>query len=163
MTAGSHAEEKPPPARSRTMADLSLTPGRFALVLATCIFVANPEVVLGARTFFFRDFAFFGYPLAHYHRESFWRGEIPFWNPLNNCGLPFMAQWNTLVFYPFSIIYVLLPLPWGLNVFCLAHWIFSALAMYSLARRWDLHPYAACFAGLAYACNGLALHCLMWP
>ena len=65
-----------------------LTHGRFAFILAACIFAAYPEVLLGMQTFFFRDFGFFGYPLAYHYRESFWRGEIPLWNPLNNGGLP---------------------------------------------------------------------------
>src|SRR5437773_7880442 len=50
---------------------------KFALILTACLFVSYPEVVLGVKTFFFRDYGFFGYPLAFYHRESFWRGEIP--------------------------------------------------------------------------------------
>src|SRR5438552_18724169 len=62
-------------------------PGQFCLILGACIFAAYPEVILGVRTFFFRDFGFFGYPLAFHHRESIWHGEIPLWNPLNNCVL----------------------------------------------------------------------------
>src|SRR5712664_4463913 len=58
-----------------------------AVILATSIFAAYPEVILGMATFFFRDFGYFAYPLAFHHRESFWRGEVPLWNPLNNCGL----------------------------------------------------------------------------
>src|ERR1043165_1600057 len=73
-----------------------VTAARFALILAAGIFAAYPDVLLGMRTFFFRDFGYFGYPLAFHHRESFWHGEIPLWNPLNNFGLPFLAQWNTL-------------------------------------------------------------------
>src|SRR6266699_6849225 len=111
------------------------TPGRFALILAACIFAAYPEVVLGVRTFFFRDFGFFGYPLAFHHRESFWRGELPLWNPLSNCGLPFLAQWNTLTLYPGSIFYLLFPLSWSLGVFCLAHLFLAGLGMYRLAFR----------------------------
>src|SRR5207253_8580621 len=59
--------------------------------------------------------------LAFHHRESFWRGEVPLWNPLNDCGVPFLAQWNTIVLYPGSLFYLLLPLSWSLGVFCLAH------------------------------------------
>ncbi len=92
------------------------TPGRFAIILALCIFAAYPGVLLGLETFYYRDFGFFGYPLAHYHRESFWHGEIPLWNPLSNCGLPFLAQWNTLVLYPGSLFYLLFPLSWSLDV-----------------------------------------------
>ncbi|MBI3417961.1 MAG: YfhO family protein [Verrucomicrobia bacterium] len=143
--------------------DELFTPGRFALVLLALLAAAYPDVVFQFQTFCFRDFGYFGYPLAHYHRESFWRGEIPLWNPLSNCGLPFLAQWNTLVLYPGSLIYLLLPLPWSLSAFCLAHLFWAGMAMYWLAHRWTGHRLAACVAGLAYAFNGLSLNCLMWP
>src|SRR5437762_7446827 len=139
------------------------TPGRFAVLLAVLIIIFFPDVVLGARTFIFRDYGLFGYPVAFYHRESFWRGEIPLWNPLNECGLPFLAQWNTLVLYPGSLFYLLLPLSWALGVFCLAHLFLAGLGMYCLARRWTRSRLAASVAGLAFSFNGFALNCLMWP
>src|SRR5262245_8628997 len=79
---------------------LRLTPGLFGLLLGLLIFAAYPEVVLGTHSFFYRDYAQFGYPLAFHLKESFWQGELPLWNPFNNCGLPFLAQWNTMVLYP---------------------------------------------------------------
>src|SRR5229473_779115 len=102
---------------------------------------------------------FFGYPLAHYHRESFWRGEIPLWNPYNNCGLPFLAQWNTLVLYPGSLFYLLFPLSWSLGVFCLIHQFLAGLGMYFLCRRWTTSQLAATVAGVAFAFNGFTLGC----
>ena len=135
---------------------------RFALVLAIVVFACFAPVILGFQSFVYRDFGLFQHPLAHYSRESFWRGEIPLWNPFNNCGLPFMAQWNTLVFYPPTIIYLLLPTPWSLCLFCLLHLYFGGLGMFFLARRWTESNFAAAFAGTVFAFNGLALHCLMW-
>src|SRR6266516_1707989 len=82
--------------RHELAADRWLTPGRFSVILAILIFAAYPDVVLGIRTFGFRDFIIFGHPVAFYMRESFWRAEVPLWNPLNNCRIPFLAQWNTL-------------------------------------------------------------------
>src|SRR5688572_17948242 len=88
------------------------TPARFALLSACLIAACFPGVIAGRDTFFFRDFAIFSYPLAAYHKAALAQGEIPLWNPYSNCGLPFLAQWNTMVLYPFSIIYLLLPLTW---------------------------------------------------
>jgi len=68
------------------------TPGRFALLLGLFIFASFPQVLLGLEAFVVRDFGFFAYPLAHFQRECFWRGELPLWNPFNNCGVPFLAQ-----------------------------------------------------------------------
>lgn len=140
-----------------------LTTGRFSLLLALFSFVMFSEVWLGARTFFVRDFGIFSYPLAHHFRESFWRGEIPLWNPLNNCGIPFLAQWNTMACYPFSIFYLLLPLSWALGVFCLLHQILAGAGMFALALRWTNHRLAAGLAGVAFAFNGMTLNCLIWP
>ncbi len=63
-----------------------LTGPRFALLLALLIFVQFPQVLLGLQTFVVRDYGFFAYPLAHFQQECFWRGELPSWNPYNNCG-----------------------------------------------------------------------------
>lgn len=136
---------------------------RFALLLAVAICICFAPVIFGFQSFFYRDFGLFGHPLAQYFRDSFWRGEIPLWNPLNNCGLPFMAQWNTMVFYPPSLIYLLLPMPWSLCLFCLLHLYFGGLGMYFLARRWTKSNFAAAFGGIVFAFSGLSLHCLMWP
>src|ERR1017187_6865595 len=139
------------------------SPWQFGLLLALLIFAAFPQVILGLETFVARDFGFFVYPLAHFQRECFWRGEIPFWNPYNNCGVPFLAQWNTMPLYPPSLIYLTLPLEWSLSFFCLLHLWFAGLGMFFLARRWTGNSFAAAFAGTVFAFNGFTLNLLMWP
>lgn len=140
----------------------AFTPGRLALLIALFLFVLYPAVILGAQTFFYQDYGLFTYPNACYLRDSLWRGELPLWNPLNNCGVPFLAQWNTSVCYPLSLIFVLLPLPWALNVFGLGHLVLAGVGMYLLARRWTQNRLAASIAGLAFGLNGLMLNCLLW-
>ena len=147
----------------RATSDEWFTLPRLLMLLAAFIVVAFPTVVIGTDSFFYRDMGQFGYPLAKFHREAFWRGEVPLWNPLNNCGLPFLAQWNTLVLYPGSLIYLLLPLPWSMNWFMFAHMFLAGAGMYALARRWTNDRFAASVAGLVFAWNGLTLHVLMWP
>ena len=140
------------------------TPWRFALLLALLIFAAFPQVILGLETFVVRDYGFFAYPLAHFQQECFRHGELPLWDPYNNCGVPFLAQWNTMPLYPPTLIYLLLPLQWSLSFFCLLHLWLAGFGMYFLARRWTAgNSFAAAFAGVAFAFNGLTLNLLMWP
>jgi hypothetical protein len=139
------------------------TPARFGLLTACLIAACFPGVIAGRDTFFFRDFAIFSYPLAAYHKECFWQGTIPLWNPYNDCGLPFLAQWNTMVLYPLSLIYLLFPLSWSLPIFCLFHWWLGGYGMYRLARSWTGSNNAATLAGLAFLFNGVLLSCLKWP
>jgi uncharacterized membrane protein (DUF485 family) len=138
------------------------TPGRFAALLGLLISLTFLEVITGQQTFFYRDFGVFTYPVAHYQRECFWRGELPLWNPLNNCGVPFLAQWNTSVLYPLSLFYLLFPLSWSLGVFGLGHLFLAGMGMYFLARRWTGNQLAAAVAGVAFAFNGLSWHMLIW-
>jgi hypothetical protein len=131
--------------------------------LAALVFAAFPQVVLGLQTFVVRDFGFFVFPLAHYQRECFWHGQLPLWNPYNNCGVPFLAQWNTMPLYPPALIYLLFPLDWSLSFFSLLHLWWAGLGMYCLAHRWTGNRLAAAAAGLIFAFNGLSLNLLMWP
>jgi hypothetical protein len=146
-----------------TFAEKFFTPVRFGILLALLVFASFPQVVLGLETFVARDFGFFAYPLAHFQQDCFWRGEIPFWNPYNNCGVPFLAQWNTMPLYPPSLFYLLLPLKWSLGIFSLLHLWWAGFGMYFLARRWTGNDFAAAFAGIAFAFNGFTLNLIMWP
>jgi hypothetical protein len=156
--ARTHADDRP----SAAAGDV-FSPGRFALILAGLILLAFWRVILGLETFAVRDFGIFSYPVASFQRQCFWRGELPWWNPLNCCGLPFLAQFNTLALYPLALIYLVPPLTWGLPVFCLAHLFLGGLGMYYLATRWTGSSAAAALAGIVFAFNGLSLNFLMWP
>jgi hypothetical protein len=151
------------PNGSAAFAEKLFTPVRFGILLALLVLAAFPQVLLGLETFVARDFGFFVYPLAHFQRDCFWRGELPFWNPYNNCGVPFLAQWNTMPLYPPSLIYLMLPLNWSLSFFSLLHLWWAGLGANFLARRWTKNNFAAAFAGTAFAFNGFTLNLLMWP
>jgi len=152
------------------MSFTSILPGRpsfslwrFGLLLALLVVVAFPQVIFGAATFVARDFGFFAYPLAHFQKECIWHGELPFWDPYNNCGVPFLAQWNTMPLYPPALLYLALPLTWALSCFSLLHLWFGGLGMFLLARRWTGSATAGAFAGTVFAFNGFTTNLLMWP
>jgi hypothetical protein len=138
------------------------TPGRVVLLIGVLLFAQYPEVFLGTHSFFNHDFGLFTYPTVHYLRDCFLRGEIPLWNPLNDCGLPFLAQWNTSVCYPPAWFCVLLPLPWSLNMLCLGHLLLAGYSMYLLTFRWTGNRVASSVAAVGYALNGFTFNCLMW-
>src|SRR5215469_1568275 len=69
-----------------------ITSRHFALLLGALIIISWPGIFLGMQSFVFRDFGYFSLPLACHIKESFWRMELPLWNPLSNCGQPFLAE-----------------------------------------------------------------------
>jgi Bacterial membrane protein YfhO len=137
-------------------------PGRFGLLLALLFMVSFPQVISGLQAFCYYDAGQFGFPVAFFNRETWWHGEVPLWNPYNSCGIPFLAQWNTMALYPLSAFYLIFPLPWSYDVFCLGHLFLAGLGMYFLARRWTGNPLAAAVAGVVFAFNGLSWYSLMW-
>ena len=144
-------------------ADAAFNATRLILLLGLLMCVTFPDIVLGSHAFVYRDAGLFSYPLAYYSRQSIQQGQLPLWNPYSNCGIPFLAQWNTMVLYPFSLIYLLLPMPWSMNYFLLGHVLLAGVGMYFLARRWFGNRFAAMLAGLVFAWNGSSLDILMWP
>ncbi len=152
----------PPPTHAPPPA-VNLTRRGFAAIFAALLVAAYPTAIFGARTFFYRDFGVLAYPTVAFAREAFWHGTLPLWNPLSHCGVPFLAQWGTMPLYPGASIYLLLPLPWSLNCFCLAHLWLAGLGMYCLARDWTRHDLAAAVAAVAFAFNGVTQSCLLWP
>jgi len=139
------------------------SPHRFAAYLLLAFVVAFPGIWMGTETFFRSDYGVMAYPSAHYLRESLRAGELPLWNPLSNCGAPFLAQWGTMCLYPGSLFFVALPMPWALGVFCLLHLWLGGLGARALAERWTGNRFAAAVAGTAFAINGASLACITWP
>lgn len=151
------------PPDSSSAADAWFSAKGFSLALAALILISFFDVLVGGKTFFYRDYGVLGYPVLQYEHDSFWRGEIPLWNPLSNCGSPLLAQWGTMALYPFSLLYLVLPLPWSASFFSLAHLFLGGLGMFHLARRWTQNNFAASVGGFAFAFNGLMFSCLLWP
>ena len=120
-------------------------------------------VFSGTEAFTLRDFSMFGYPLAAYLQQSLFTGELPLWNPLNQSGMPFLAQWNTMVLYPPMLLAAMFPLAWSLSVFCILHQLLGGLGAWCLAHRFTNDRLAAALAGVAFVGNGLLQNCLMWP
>ena len=133
-------------------------------MLAALLAVTFWRVLFSGEAFFYRDYGFLGYPFVHFHRECFWSGDFfPLWNPYVNCGAPFLAQWNTQTLYPGSLIYLLLPLPWSLGFFCIAHLFLGGMGMRALAERWTGSRFGAAVAGVAFVFSGLVLGCIIYP
>ena len=136
---------------------------RVGLALLAAVVLAFPLVILGKRAWFYWDHGVLAYPFIYFQKAAWLNGEIPLWNPYSHAGVPFLAQWGPAVLYPFSLIFLLLPLPWSLGVFELSHLVLGGLGMYWLARQVVGNRFGAVLAGFGYVFNGLMLSGLTWP
>lgn len=67
---------------------------------------------------------------AHFVKEQLSSGNIPLWNPYYYCGHPFLANPETFVFYPSTLLFVALPLSWAFNIDTLLHLYLAAMGVY---------------------------------
>ena len=136
---------------------------RVLLIVLGLMVISFPDLFLAGRVFVYRDAGLFNYPTHYFFRDSILHGELPMWNPYNNCGIPFLAQWNVMALYPLSFLYALFPVPWSITFLSLAHLLIAAAGMYFLAHRWTQNRFGASIAAIAFAWNGITLHSTMWP
>jgi hypothetical protein len=88
---------------------------------------------------------------------EFARGRFPLWNPHTGLGQPHLANIQTGVFFPFSLLYVMFARPGVYDLVLASKLILCALLIYFLLRRWWLTWPSAAAASLIYAFGGYSL------
>ncbi|MCL5091058.1 MAG: YfhO family protein [Patescibacteria group bacterium] len=77
-------------------------------------------------------------------------GSLPFWNPYIMMGMPLLANLQAAVFYPFNILFFVLPHldAWSLYIFCQP--LLAGLFAYALGRSLQRSRLASLFLGTLY-------------
>lgn len=92
------------------------------------------------------------YPWRHFSIEELKKGNLPFWNPHNFSGNPQLANFQTGIFYPFNILYFVLPFNFVWTVLIMLQPILAGIFMYLfLSRGLNLLKFAAFLGGIAFA------------
>jgi hypothetical protein len=101
------------------------------------------------------------YDYQYFHRinyqKSLKNGQIPFWNPYQFAGYPAAANpqgYN--VFYPGSLIFLLMPVPQAMAWFLMLHIFLAMVGMFRLMRRFTGQA-AALAAALSFGLSGFFL------
>lgn len=101
------------------------------------------------------------FPWRHLVYESLTNGIIPFWNPYQNLGVPFMANPKTMVFYPLNLLFIFGEInAWNMLLFLQI--FLSMLFTYYLARDFKLNIFSSIFAALAYGLNSYMIGLLQF-
>src|SRR3990170_6142036 len=86
-------------------------------------------------------------------RQSFLAGTIPFWNPYNFSGTPFLAHPNINIFYPPNWLFIVLPQEYSFVYYLYLHVVIAGIAMYWLVRQFS-DQLGAITSGILYALGG---------
>jgi hypothetical protein len=103
-------------------------------------------VLFGGQSLYFRDTGSFYYPQAWVTANALKSGEIPLWEPNIGLGYPFQADPHSVVFYPLTLLLLLLPWPRAYNAFVAVHVPLAGCFLYLLLRRWRCSPPASALA-----------------
>src|SRR5712692_8060117 len=103
------------------------------------------------------DLRYYHMPLAEFMAKSFRQGHLPLWDPYTYCGWPVYAELTTQLFYPPTVIAVLISnlagghhLLYVLELQLVAHVFLGGILAYLLARRLGAGPAAALIGASLY-------------
>jgi hypothetical protein len=108
-------------------------------------------VLFGGLQFAFRDSAHFYYPLYYRVQQEWSAGRLPLWDQGENGGAPLLGSPAAAVLYPGKLLFALVPYPWGIRLYVIAHDLLAFWAVIALTRSWGVSPTGATLAGLCYA------------
>ncbi len=119
--------------------------------LAVGIATGDPGDVIGWR------FGDMGASYLHWRTYGFsWmaRGVVPWWNTHTFCGAPFAANFETALFYPLNLPFLLMPPVLAVNGSIVLHLSLSAAGTALLATRFGTCTAGAVVAALVYTLSG---------
>jgi O-antigen/teichoic acid export membrane protein len=86
--------------------------------------------------------------------DSLGQGEIPLWNPYILAGTPFLATGQHSAYYPFSLLFMILPLAKAYGWFTISQLWLAGILAYVLGRTLGLSRPAALVVGLIFQGSG---------
>lgn len=105
-------------------------------------------------TFAGMDFLNLGYPRVALARSALAQGYLPLWNWYEWGGVPLLASLLGSLVYPPTWLAMLLPLPYGLQMFVFGHLLFAGVGAYAAGRHVMRLPVpAAAVCGIFYMGN----------
>jgi len=92
------------------------------------------------------------YPVNLFIKESWARGEVPFWYPYAGLGLPALAQGLHQALYPVNIIgWWLLGLPEAIGWLTLLHLFLAGLFTYLFSRQLQIGNFGSLVAAITFS------------
>ena len=135
---------------------------RMGLIFAVLVVLWAPDALLGLDTYWHHDLRTHHYPWRVWSAATWLAGEIPLWCAGAGNGYPLLADGQTGVLYPPTmLLFALLPGPLAMAWSVLLHHWWAGLGAALLARALGRSGPAALLAGVAWTFGGfLVTHTL---
>lgn len=90
------------------------------------------------------------FPWKHFAIESYKNGELPLWNPHNFSGNPQLANFQTGAFYPFNLIFIILPFLSAWTIYIVSAPILASFFMYLFLKELKISTLSSFFGGILF-------------
>jgi len=115
------------------------------------------KLLSGTEVLFHDIFFKLFYPNAEFIRSTIRSFDFPFWNPHIYSGIPFLANMQSALLYPFTYLYVIFDFSSAMLINLLLHTFMAAFFMYLFSRDLNLSQRGSILAGVAFAFNGFLI------
>ncbi len=132
----------------------------FIYCIVSLFFIFFGPLIFDSLTFYYRDIFRYYHPAKFFAAESIQNGQIPFWNPYNYCGMPFLATLQHALFYPLSLLCYLLPFNLGFKYFFIIHFLLGGIFMYLLCRHLRLDRFSSFISSIIFTFSGYLISTL---
>jgi hypothetical protein len=94
------------------------------------------------------------FPRRVFATEMIRKGQIPFWNPHQFCGTPFLATFQTGVLYPVNVALYLFDPPTQMDLFLYFHFLVAAVFTFLLGRKLGMSHGASLVSAVTFTFCG---------
>jgi hypothetical protein len=126
-------------------------------ILAVLIAVFFRKILLG-EAFFWEDFIYYYYPTKNFAATALAAGKLPLWNPFTFGGMPFLADIQNAVFYPFNLLLALFAgetlSPLAVEYSIVLHFLIAGIGMFYLSKYLHLERLPSLIAATAFMLSG---------
>ena len=89
-------------------------------------------------------------------------GNLPIWNPYNFAGTPLLANFQSAVFYPFNLIFFVLPFDISWSILVLLGPLLAGLFLYFYLYNLRLKKEASILGAIAFSFSGFFVAWMEW-
>lgn len=94
------------------------------------------------------------YPWMKYSVSLIKEGILPLWNPYSASGTPFIANYQSAFFYPFNLIFYLVPIKYAFGIAAIVKLFIAGFSTYLLAREFSVSKTGSLFSAVVFMFSG---------
>ena len=102
-------------------------------------------------------------PWTRIARDVVRNGQVPLWNRASGSGAPLLANQQTAIYHPFTLLGLLLPLGKAFTLSAALRLFTVAFFTFLLLRNWEISTGAAIFGAVAYTFSSFHIVWLLFP